>query len=387
MPKKSNVYKDKSGWYYKLSMGTDPETKKRRSATKRGFATQREALDAYIEAKIEWDKKKEELSSSNISFIKFKEELFLPWYKGQVKPNTYNRRELLLYGRLKIFDTKIMRNVTIVDAQTFQTSLLKEGLGGGYINMLIILMSTIWKRAKKLGYVDCNPFYDAGRVRVEPKKIKFWTVDVFQKFESCLFPKSLEAKVLALANLTLFEYYDFFHYLYYRFLFFSGVRFGESATLLWENVNEMTGLIKIMYTIGNIGKKKAEQYFSTPKSKSSIRDLYLDSRTIQLMKIWKIYQQKSGEISLVFSHDDLFLDQGWIWKKFRTLQEQYDLPRISVHDLRHSHASLLIHLGESPKMIQKRLGHKDIAMTLGTYAHLYPNSELELVQKLEKAGI
>ncbi|MGX7200521.1 site-specific integrase [Enterococcus nangangensis] len=234
--------------------------------------------------------------------------------------------------------------------------------------------------------MNCNPFRDVGRVRAEPKKIRFWTIDVFQKFESCLFPKSLETKVFAVADLTLTEYNDFFDYLYFRFLFFSGVRFGESATLLWENINVTTGLVKIMYTIGNTAGKKSEQYFSTPKSKSSIRDLYLDSRTIDLMKIWKIYQQRSGDIKLVFSHDDLFLSQSWTWTRFRTFQDKYKLPRISIHDLRHSHASLLIHLGENPKMLQKRLGHAHIEMTLGTYAHLYPNSDQRTAQKLDIVG-
>lgn len=174
--------------------------------------------------------------------------------------------------------------------------------------------------------------------------------------------------------------------MYFRFLFFTGVRFGESATLLWENVDLDMGKIRILYTLGNTCKKKDEQYFSSPKTKSSERELYLDSRTLQLLRIWKYYQSISGDIKLVFSHDGTFIYQRWMWKKFRTLQEKYDLPIISVHDLRHSHASLLVHIGENPKMIQKRLGHANIEMTLGTYSHLYPNEDLEVVRRLEQVN-
>ena len=56
--------------------------------------------------------------------------------------------------------------------------------------------------------------------------------------------------------------------------------------------------------------------------------------------------------------------------------------RIRIHDLRHSHASLLISMGENPLLIKERLGHEKIQTTLGTYGHLYPNTNLEVAKKL-----
>ncbi len=56
--------------------------------------------------------------------------------------------------------------------------------------------------------------------------------------------------------------------------------------------------------------------------------------------------------------------------------------RIRIHGLRHSHASLLISMGENPLIIKDRLGHEDIETTLGTYGHLYPNSNFEVANKL-----
>jgi integrase len=61
-----------------------------------------------------------------------------------------------------------------------------------------------------------------------------------------------------------------------------------------------------------------------------------------------------------------------------------NIKRIRVHDLRHSHASHLIHLGFSPLVISERLGHKDIKTTLQTYAHLYPNKDVEVAAKLNE---
>lgn len=57
--------------------------------------------------------------------------------------------------------------------------------------------------------------------------------------------------------------------------------------------------------------------------------------------------------------------------------------KIRVHDLRHSHASLLIELGFSPLLIAERLGHENIETTLNTYSHLYPHKQGELAQTLD----
>ncbi|MGL5230718.1 MAG: tyrosine-type recombinase/integrase [Cetobacterium sp.] len=58
--------------------------------------------------------------------------------------------------------------------------------------------------------------------------------------------------------------------------------------------------------------------------------------------------------------------------------------KIRIHDLRHSHASLLIHLGVNPLTIARRLGHEKVKTTLNTYSHLFPNSNKEMMELLGK---
>lgn len=57
--------------------------------------------------------------------------------------------------------------------------------------------------------------------------------------------------------------------------------------------------------------------------------------------------------------------------------------KIRIHDLRHSHASLLINLNFSPTLIADRLGHEKVTTTLNTYGHLYPSKQNEVAEKLE----
>ena len=56
---------------------------------------------------------------------------------------------------------------------------------------------------------------------------------------------------------------------------------------------------------------------------------------------------------------------------------------IRVHDIRHSHASLLINMGTDALLVQQRLGHEKVSTTLGTYAHLYPNRANNVADRLE----
>lgn len=60
------------------------------------------------------------------------------------------------------------------------------------------------------------------------------------------------------------------------------------------------------------------------------------------------------------------------------------LPAIRLHDLRHSHASMLINIGTPPKVVQERLGHASIQMTLDLYSHLYPDKQKDVADRLSQ---
>lgn len=67
-------------------------------------------------------------------------------------------------------------------------------------------------------------------------------------------------------------------------------------------------------------------------------------------------------------------------RDFHRLLERAGLPRIRFHDLRHCHATLLLQQGVHPKVVQERLGHANISMTLDTYSHVVPGMQEEAVR-------
>lgn len=79
------------------------------------------------------------------------------------------------------------------------------------------------------------------------------------------------------------------------------------------------------------------------------------------------------------------ITKNMIDKKFKQiLSRNNDIKKIRIHDLRHSHASLLINQGEDYLVVKERLGHASITTTIVTYSHLYPSKQKSLANKLDE---
>jgi integrase len=70
-------------------------------------------------------------------------------------------------------------------------------------------------------------------------------------------------------------------------------------------------------------------------------------------------------------------------RKWRRFLESKNLPKIRLHDLRHSNATALIQAGVNPRVVQQRLGHSDVNITLNTYTHVLPEMDIDAAAKLD----
>ena len=126
-----------------------------------------------------------------------------------------------------------------------------------------------------------------------------------------------------------------------------------------------------------------ETYLPWYKTQASIRTIYIDSDTLNELKAWQsVQQQVLPDCSLVLSYNGTPTSKTTLPRALEKLSNLAGVHRIKIHALRHSHASLLISMGENPLLIKERLGHEKIQTTLGTYGHLYPNTNLEVAKKL-----
>ena len=135
---------------------------------------------------------------------------------------------------------------------------------------------------------------------------------------------------------------------------------------------------KLLHINKTIGYARGGCVVTPPKTTASIRDITLPGFLIDELKEYMAHCYDKSPNARLF-HMNI--------SNVRLIKDKYlrlaKLPPVRVHDFRHSHVALLVELGENPLLIANRLGHSDIKMTLNTYAHLYPNKQKELADKLE----
>ena len=362
---KDPIKKANNGTYYfRANLGYNPITGKQIQKYRSGFKTKKEAREEYSKLMLS---STEELTEKKkkISFQQFIEEIYLPWYKTQVKESTYINRCSTIKKHFSYFYKMATDEIEPINVQNWQLKLAKE-FSPNYIRIVQGMLSIAFVRAIILGIAKKNPSRMIGNIKTKKTKVDFWTLEEFQKVISLLYKG---------------DYYE--HYLFMSFwlLFMTGMRIGEAAALHWSDIDFETGLLSITKTL--YYKTMTDYKFVEPKTQASIRTIYIDADTLNELKAWKkVQQQVLPNCELVLSYNGTPTSKTTLPRALEKLAGLAGVHRIKIHALRHSHASLLISMGENPLLIKERLGHEKIQTTLGTYGHLYPNTNLEVANKL-----
>lgn len=362
---KDPIKKASNGTYYfRANLGYHPVTGKQIQKYRSGFSTKKEAREEYSKLILSSVQELEE-KKKTISFQKFIEETYLPWYKTQVKESTYLNRYSTIQKHFSYFYKMATDEIEPIHVQSWQLELAKE-FSPNYIHVVQGLLSLAFDRAIVLGIAKKNPSRMIGNIKSKKTKVDFWTLDEFQKVISLLYKG---------------DYYE--HYLFISFwvLFMTGMRIGEAAALLWSDIDFDTGLLSITKTM--YYKSMDDFKPVEPKTQASVRTIYIDADTLKELREWQEVQKKVlKNCDYVLSYNGIPTSKHTLPRALEKLAGLAGVHRIKIHALRHSHASLLISMGENPLLIKERLGHEKIQTTLGTYGHLYPNTNLEVANKL-----
>ena len=355
---------DNGTYYFRANLGYHPITGKQIQKYRSGFATKKEAREEYsrliLSSVKELDEKKK-----TVSFQTFIEDTYLLWYKTQVKESTYLNRYSTIQKHFAYFYKMATDEIEPIHVQSWQLELAKQ-FSPNYIHVVQGLLSLAFDRAIVLGIAKKNPSRMIGNIKSKKTQVDFWTLEEFQKVISLLYKS---------------DYYE--HYLFISFwvLFMTGMRIGEAAALLWSDIDFDTGLLSITKTM--YYKSMDDFKPVEPKTQASVRTIYIDKDTIKELKAWQEVQKKVlKNCDYVLSYNGIPTSKHTLPRALEKLAELAGVHRIKIHALRHSHASLLISMGENPLLIKERLGHEKIQTTLGTYGHLYPNTNLEVANKL-----
>lgn len=205
-------------------------------------------------------------------------------------------------------------------------------------------------------------------------------------------PSTNEVKSRALASRQVFDWAQLRRFvdaarddrLYAMWHLFAvtGMRRSEMAALRWAHVDLEARMISVVRVAIEDGGQVIERML--PKSSSSRRAIELDDYDVEVLRHHRKRQLeerlKAGE---AWRDDDLLFTStvgGRIYppdisRAFQQLTERAGLPRIRLHDIRHTHATLLLKAGENTKVVTERLGHSTTAYTQDAYQHVLPGMQ------------
>lgn len=161
----------------------------------------------------------------------------------------------------------------------------------------------------------------------------------------------------------------------------TGARRGEVLGLRWTDLDLEAGRMKVVQQLCLVGH---EVRIEQPKTHRSQRPISLDPSTVAVLRRWKADQAAERllmgagyrDLGLVNCHPDGHpYDPSRFSREFKRRIERWELSPLSVHGLRHTWATLALEAGVHPKVVQERLGHSTIAITLGTYSHVMPGMD------------
>ena len=335
----------RSQFYYEDWQGV------RHKKNKRGFKTKAEAE--------EWERnfRQQQRKDLDINFENFVE-IYFADVENRLRESTIkNKRYVFDLKVTPYFKKKKMCEIKTSDIRAWQNELIKQGYAPTYLKSINNQLAALFNYAVRYYDLKDNPCRKAGSIgKSKADDMKFWTKQEFKQFLPSM-DKKPEARMA------------------FMLLYWTGMRIGELLALTYEDIDLEKRIISISKSYQRLDGKDV---ITPPKTPKSNRKITIPPFLAEELKGYcsHLYGIMSNERMFRFTKS--YMEHEIV----RGIKET-GVKRIRIHDLRHSHASLLVELGFQPLAIAERLGHEKIETTLNTYSHLYPNKQAELADRLE----
>ncbi len=350
------VYRDKSNgtWYCKFYY--QDWCGERRQKWKRGFESKRDAME-YERDFLQ----NREMGPDILLEVLYKE--YLEEMSTRLKPSTVsNKRNICETKIMPVFGKRAINDITAADIRKWQNMLMEsdENYSGTYLKSMNNQMSAIFNYARRYYNLKVNPCEQAGSIGASrAEEMQYWTLDEFLRFR-----EGLRGRMAA--------------YACFEVLYWTGMREGELLALARDDVDLFVREIHITKTYLRLN---GEDVITEPKTRRSKRRVLIPEFLCDELKQYMEWGGKKLKERL-FPYSRNFLDV-----EMRRCCKKTGVKKIRIHDVRHSHVSLLINQGFDALVIADRVGHENVSTTLNTYSHLFPNRQQKLVNALEDLSL
>ena len=294
-------------------------------------------------------------------------EFMQTWMQTYVKTNTTPRTQQGYLGSIRRYIEPNLGHIKLQalrpeQIQGLYSKLLEQGLSGRTVLHVHRVFRQALKHAVRWNMVIRNPTDAVIPPRPESKPVEMWDVPLIHRFIEAS-KASHYADLFLLGVLT-------------------GMRRSELCGLRWENVNLATGRLMVLVTLQRItGNGLVE---GQPKTQKSRRSIALSVSAIDLLHI-----VRGNQIEHRARVEPAWMDAGYVFTKadgrpvdpdevthaFKKIVDDSGLPHLTLHGLRHAHATLLLASGVHLKIVSERLGHSTITTTADIYSHVLPGMQ------------
>ena len=353
-----SVYRDeeRGTWYVQASYYDSHGARHR--TTKRGFATKREAQT--------WERNFVALHEGSLTMtLASFWEVYAQDRKPRVRESTWATKEHIVRDKILPFfgDTPVCE-ITPADVISWQNELSSHRDPSGapysptYLRTVETQLSAILNHAVRYYGLARNPVLAAGHIgRKSSEEMQFWSKDEYLRFSEAVMDKP-DA------------------WLAFEVLFWTGLREGEMLALTPSDIDLARSRVSVTKTYQRLHR---EDVVGPPKTERSRRVVDMPRFLADELRDY-VSQEGIGRKERIFK-----MDKGYLYREMRRGSALAGVKRIRVHDLRHSHVSLLIEKGFNVLAIAQRMGHESIDITY-RYAHLLPNCQAEMAAALETEG-
>jgi integrase len=372
-----SIYKRGDSYFGQVSLGEDPITGKRIRRTFSG-STKKAVAAKMRKARAEWKKRgNQTIDPAKVTLGQWLDKWLEEYKRPQIKHYTFATYEMLIRVHIKpaLGDVALAKLQPHM-LQAFYNEKLESGRQDGTgglstktVRHMYAIISQALRQGVQEGFLLRNVADATNPPTVKTKPMEPLTEEQLQIFfnsakDDRYFPGYLLAAT-------------------------TGMRRGELCGLCWDSVDLKEGVVIVQRQMTVL--KEGLSLDDTTKSRAGRRSVVLTDDAVRELKAHRRRQLEErllmGEAyrdqGLVFCKEDgTPTDPREFTKRFQRLLRAAGLPKVRLHDLRHTHASLLLSRGMHPKIVQERLGHSSITMTLDLYSHLAPGLDRQAAESL-----